>query len=171
MVESSVGYITGRLDPGKRVVRTKLMMMASVREGVGVDEQLFCHQQQQCLGGARTKGGQGVVLPRPAVGGVRASRLSEDLPVGCHQRCRVADLVCLDHVCLWADVGVEADASTRNTGDERTKNVLFGEYGNTGPGASGTRASFSRKLNAPVTMEAVLGSGFANAAFYDAEYV
>ncbi|KAK0743271.1 pectin lyase fold/virulence factor, partial [Schizothecium vesticola] len=58
-----------------------------------------------------------------------------------------------------------------NTGDERIKNVLFGEYGNTGPGASGTRASFSRKLNAPVTMEAVLGSSFANAAFYDAEYV
>ncbi|KAK1832417.1 pectinesterase [Podospora conica] len=57
-----------------------------------------------------------------------------------------------------------------NTGDERTKNVLFGEYGNTGPGASGTRASFSKKLSAPVTMEAVLGSGFASAAFYDAEY-
>lgn len=80
------------------VVGIELMMVTSVREGVGVDEQLFRHQQQQRLGGAGTKGGQGVVLPRPAVGGVRAGRLSEDLPVGCHQRCRVADLVCFDHV-------------------------------------------------------------------------
>ncbi|KFY41276.1 hypothetical protein V494_03097 [Pseudogymnoascus sp. VKM F-4513 (FW-928)] len=34
-----------------------------------------------------------------------------------------------------------------NTGDERTGHVTFEEYGNTGDGASGTRASFSTKIS------------------------
>ena len=58
-----------------------------------------------------------------------------------------------------------------NTGDERTSNVYFGEYGNTGAGASGTRASFATKMSKPVTIDAVLGSGYASAAFYDAAYM
>ncbi|KAJ4287863.1 hypothetical protein N0V88_007576 [Collariella sp. IMI 366227] len=33
-----------------------------------------------------------------------------------------------------------------NTGDERTDHVVFGEYGNSGDGAKGTRASFAKKL-------------------------
>ncbi|OJT15794.1 hypothetical protein TRAPUB_3900 [Trametes pubescens] len=40
----------------------------------------------------------------------------------------------------------------------RTDHVTFAEYGNTGPGASGTRASFSTKLSAPVAIKTVLNS-------------
>jgi len=58
-----------------------------------------------------------------------------------------------------------------NSGDERTSNVLFGEYGNTGPGAQGNRARFATKLSGPVSMEAILGSGYASAAWYDASYL
>ncbi|KAK4219875.1 pectin lyase fold/virulence factor [Rhypophila decipiens] len=58
-----------------------------------------------------------------------------------------------------------------NSGDERTSNVFFGEYGNTGSGASGGRASFSTKLSSPVSISAVLGSGYASAGYYDASYM
>ncbi|KAK4187211.1 pectin lyase fold/virulence factor [Podospora australis] len=58
-----------------------------------------------------------------------------------------------------------------NTGDERISNVEFGEYGNSGTGASGTRAWFSKKLSQPVAIETVLGSGYASAAWYDATYM
>lgn len=39
-----------------------------------------------------------------------------------------------------------------------TAHVTFAEYGNTGAGASGSRASFSSKLSSPVKIETVLGS-------------
>lgn len=58
-----------------------------------------------------------------------------------------------------------------NNGDERTSNVFFGEYGNTGPGASGTRASFARKLSTPVKTGDILGGGYASAGYYDAAYM
>jgi pectinesterase len=58
-----------------------------------------------------------------------------------------------------------------NTGDERTAHVTFGEYGNTGAGASGTRAKFSTKLSSPVAISAVLGSTYASLGFYDAAYM
>ncbi|KAK4232526.1 putative pectinesterase [Podospora fimiseda] len=58
-----------------------------------------------------------------------------------------------------------------NNGDPRTSNVYFGEYGNSGAGASGTRASFATKMSRPVTIDAVLGSGYQSAAFYDAAYM
>lgn len=58
-----------------------------------------------------------------------------------------------------------------NTGDERTANVLFGEYSNRGPGASGTRASFATKLSSPVNMSTVLGAGYSSAAYFDASYL
>lgn len=45
-----------------------------------------------------------------------------------------------------------------NSGDARTDNVFYREYGNTGTGASGTRASFSSKLSAPVTLANIIGS-------------
>lgn len=45
-----------------------------------------------------------------------------------------------------------------NTGDERTDHVFYREYGNTGTGASGTRASFSAKLSAAVKLADVVGS-------------
>ncbi|KAF6821767.1 Pectinesterase 3 [Colletotrichum plurivorum] len=42
--------------------------------------------------------------------------------------------------------------------DDPTNNVYYGEFGNTGKGASGTRASFGKKLKAAVKMADVLGS-------------
>ncbi|KAK4233635.1 carbohydrate esterase [Achaetomium macrosporum] len=49
-----------------------------------------------------------------------------------------------------------------NTGDERTDHVEFGEYGNSGDGAKGTRASFAKKLSAAVSISTVLGSDYKN---------
>ncbi|PSK45278.1 hypothetical protein B9Z65_2418 [Elsinoe australis] len=61
--------------------------------------------------------------------------------------------------------------SVWNTGDTRTSNVQFQEYGNTGAGASGTRASFSKKASAPVAITQILGSGYASAAYVDKAYL
>lgn len=41
-----------------------------------------------------------------------------------------------------------------------TDHVTFGEFANTGAGASGTRASFATKLSAAVPITTVLGSGY-----------
>ncbi|KAK0672040.1 family 8 putative carbohydrate esterase [Cercophora samala] len=57
-----------------------------------------------------------------------------------------------------------------NTGDERTSNVYFGEYANSGAGASGTRASFSRKLGGPVAVETVLGGDYKAQGWFDGNY-
>ncbi|KAF7560149.1 hypothetical protein G7046_g3995 [Stylonectria norvegica] len=57
-----------------------------------------------------------------------------------------------------------------NSGDERTSNVLFGEYQNTGAGASGTRASFATKLSSAVSISTILGSGYSSAKYFDATY-
>lgn len=51
----------------------------------------------------------------------------------------------------------EWNASTPNTAD-----VLFEEYGNTGDGALGARASFSTKLGSALTISSVLGSSYAS---------
>ncbi|KAK3381504.1 pectin lyase fold/virulence factor [Podospora didyma] len=58
-----------------------------------------------------------------------------------------------------------------NAGDERTSNVLFGEYANTGSGAAGTRASFSTKLKEAVSIGTVLGGSYTTAAWFDSAYV
>ncbi|GJC79629.1 pectinesterase [Colletotrichum liriopes] len=58
-----------------------------------------------------------------------------------------------------------------NTGDDRTSNVLFGEYQNTGIGSQGTRASFSKKLSSAVSISSILGSSYSNAGYYDAAYM
>ncbi|KXX73931.1 Pectinesterase [Madurella mycetomatis] len=58
-----------------------------------------------------------------------------------------------------------------NNGDERTGNVLFGEYANTGAGASGNRAFFATRLSSPVTMSTVLGGGYSSAAYFDGTYL
>jgi len=42
--------------------------------------------------------------------------------------------------------------------DQRTANVQFQEYGNTGAGASGVRANFSSKATSAVTVATILGS-------------
>jgi pectinesterase len=47
-----------------------------------------------------------------------------------------------------------------NTGDERTDNVMYGEYKNSGDGSKGTRASFSTKLSAAVSISEILGSDY-----------
>jgi pectinesterase len=58
-----------------------------------------------------------------------------------------------------------------NDGDPRTDNVYFGEYANTGTGASGTRASFAKKLTAAVGIAEILGSSYKSAGYYDAAYM
>ena len=58
-----------------------------------------------------------------------------------------------------------------NTGDERTSNVTYAEYKNTGAGAVGPRATFSTELGAPVKIQSVLGCAYAQAGYYDATYV
>ncbi|KAF5020689.1 hypothetical protein F66182_7287 [Fusarium sp. NRRL 66182] len=56
-------------------------------------------------------------------------------------------------------------------GDERTSNVYYGEYSNSGAGASGTRASFSKKLSSAVSISSVLSSSYASKGYYDASYM
>lgn len=58
-----------------------------------------------------------------------------------------------------------------NTGDERTDDVLFGEYNSTGAGASGTRASFATKLSSPVDITTILGDDYESQGYYDASYM
>lgn len=56
------------------------------------------------------------------------------------------------------------------TGDERVDHVSFGEYGNTGAGASGTR-SYGTKLSKAVAITDVLGSSYASASYVDKTYL
>lgn len=49
-----------------------------------------------------------------------------------------------------------------STSDTRTTGVVFEEYGNTGTGASGTRASFSSKLSSALAIKTVLGSSYTS---------
>lgn len=57
------------------------------------------------------------------------------------------------------------------TGDERTDDVLFGEYENTGLGASGTRASFATELSSPVAITTILTSSYDSQSYYDSSYM
>ncbi|KAJ4314652.1 hypothetical protein N0V84_008779 [Fusarium piperis] len=52
-------------------------------------------------------------------------------------------------------------------GSNPTNNVEYGEFGNTGAGASGKRASFSKKLSAAVSIDEILGS----TSWIDSSYV
>lgn len=58
-----------------------------------------------------------------------------------------------------------------NTGQENTDHVLFGEYGNTGAGSQGQRASFATKLSSAVSISTVLSGNYASKGFYDASYM
>jgi pectinesterase len=49
--------------------------------------------------------------------------------------------------------------------DQRTSNVDFAEYGNTGPGASGQRANFAHKLEKPVGMNILEGESWIDRAY------
>lgn len=55
-------------------------------------------------------------------------------------------------------------------GDERTTNAVFGEYQNSGAGASGSR-SFETVLSSPVSISTILGSSYASEGFYDSSYM
>lgn len=48
-----------------------------------------------------------------------------------------------------------------NEGDERIGHVTFQEFGNTGAGASGTRASFSETISSALSISDILGSDYA----------
>ncbi|KAI9713883.1 MAG: hypothetical protein M1820_000613 [Bogoriella megaspora] len=101
------------------------------------------------------------------------SGVSSSVPAGSHYLGRpwgAYARVAVQHTSL-SNVINAAGWHVWNTGDERTDNVSFGEYGNTGAGASGTRASFATKLSAPVDIATVLGSGWESANYVDASYV
>lgn len=51
----------------------------------------------------------------------------------------------------------------------QTDNVDYEEYGNTGAGSTGTRASFSKKAAGPVAITSVLGSDYKN--WVDTAYI
>jgi pectinesterase len=57
-----------------------------------------------------------------------------------------------------------------NIGEENTCCVLFGEYQNTGAGASGTRAAFASKLSSAVSIQTILGSNYAGEPYFDNSY-
>ncbi|CRG90995.1 Pectinesterase [Talaromyces islandicus] len=56
-----------------------------------------------------------------------------------------------------------------SSSDPRTSDVYFGEYDNSGDGASGTRASFATELTSPVEISSILGSDYTD--WVDTEYV
>lgn len=70
-----------------------------------------------------------------------------------------------------SDVINSAGWTQWSTASPNTATAYFGEYDNTGAGASGTRASFATKLNAPVSIETILGSEYESAGYYDASYM
>lgn len=53
---------------------------------------------------------------------------------------------------------------------QSTSNIYYGEYGNTGDGASGTRVSWSKKLSSAVGISTVLGSSYSSQPWYDGAY-
>lgn len=50
--------------------------------------------------------------------------------------------------------------STWQSSDPRTDSVTFEEFGNTGAGSTGTRASFSKKISAAIPITTILGSDY-----------
>ncbi|RYO92946.1 hypothetical protein DL766_010412 [Monosporascus sp. MC13-8B] len=58
-----------------------------------------------------------------------------------------------------------------NSGDPRTSSVLFGEYQNSGKGASTKRANFATILKSPIDITTILGRGYTSAGYYDASYM
>ncbi|KAG6081009.1 hypothetical protein E4U30_004611 [Claviceps sp. LM220 group G6] len=55
--------------------------------------------------------------------------------------------------------------------DDRIEHASFGELGNSGPGATGKRASFSKKLEHELHMGDILGQSYTSEYYYDASYV
>lgn len=63
--------------------------------------------------------------------------------------------------CSLSNIVNAAGWEVWSTSDTRTQDVSLAEYGNTGAGASGTRASFSSKLSSALSISTVLGSDYA----------
>ncbi|KAJ5753323.1 pectinesterase [Penicillium nucicola] len=59
--------------------------------------------------------------------------------------------------------------TTWSTSTPNTENVLFGEYGNTGAGSKGTRASFATTLSAKLTIAEILGTDYSS--WVDVSYI
>lgn len=55
-------------------------------------------------------------------------------------------------------------------GDTDVGNIYYGEYSNTGSGASGTRVSWAKALSSAVSRTTVLGSGHESGGWYDSSY-
>ncbi|TVY83246.1 Pectinesterase [Lachnellula suecica] len=55
--------------------------------------------------------------------------------------------------------------------DGNTPNSTLAEFGNTGPGSEGTRASFSKKLDEAVSFESILGSEYKSEWYVDSAYL
>ena len=61
-----------------------------------------------------------------------------------------------------------------NPGESNIGNVTFAEYNNTGPGSvlqEGPRANFSEQLDAPVTIESILGDAYVDEWWVDVTYM
>ncbi|RDW94270.1 pectinesterase-1 [Coleophoma crateriformis] len=69
--------------------------------------------------------------------------------------------VCFQNTALSSIIN-SAGWSVWSSSDPRTDSVTFQEYGNTGSGASGTRASFATKLSSALTIGTILGSDYAS---------
>jgi len=60
------------------------------------------------------------------------------------------------------DIIAAAGWTEWSTSSPNTGNVVFEEYGNTGAGASGTRASFATKMSSALTISGILGSSYTS---------
>ena len=71
--------------------------------------------------------------------------------------------------CSLSSIINSAGWSQWSSSTPNTEYVTFQEVGNTGSGASGTRASFATKISAPLTIATILGSDYGN--WVDASYL
>ncbi|KAN0112810.1 carbohydrate esterase family 8 protein [Hyaloscypha variabilis] len=76
--------------------------------------------------------------------------------------------VCFQNTVLGAIIS-GAGWEEWSTSTPNTEYVTFEEYGNTGTGASGTRASFSTKLTSAITISTILGSTYTS--WVDTSYI
>lgn len=58
-----------------------------------------------------------------------------------------------------------------SSSDERTVNTTYAEYGNSGDGAAGPRATWAKTLDAPIDITEILGAEYATQMWYDAAYM
>jgi pectinesterase len=69
--------------------------------------------------------------------------------------------VCFQNTVL-SDIINSAGWEVWSTSTPNTEDVTFEEYGNTGAGASGTRASFSTKLSSAISISTILGTTYTS---------